>query len=136
MLNEERKSGTLELLIGWVITIHDNQQVRVMAWPDFEAIGVFARRSPSLALQFEFEPPILMQASNAHAIAGTAGGCLSYLMLWPLEGLRLRMSVREGNHEHALAFCRHLLKNEGILSLYKGTKPAVVSMAASQVCSI
>ena len=67
-----------------------------------------------------------------HLLAGVSGGVVSTLVLHPLDLLKIRFAVDDGQHQsnrpkysgltHA---CRSILKQEGVQGLYKGVAPNV-----------
>ncbi|KAL2613835.1 hypothetical protein R1flu_025527 [Riccia fluitans] len=64
--------------------------------------------------------------------AGAAAGVTATILCFPLDTIRTTMVAQGGEALGGMVGCvKHMIKTEGILSLYKGLLPAVVSMAPS-----
>lgn len=72
----------------------------------------------------------------AHAVAGTGGGTLAMLLLYPLENIRIRLQVQKqvkGMKQTlgGIGAFKRIMEEEGVKGLYKGLEPALVGVAAS-----
>ena len=90
-------------------------------------------------------PPPLPQAPRAlaqpqqHLVAGTLGGLVSTVALYPLELIKTRMQVAEASTRAAwrnpygsvLGSLRLVVRNEGAAGLYQGLTPAMIASAGS-----
>jgi len=64
-----------------------------------------------------------------HAIAGTAGGSTAMSLMYPLDQLRTYLQVKKTTS--TLEGTKALLKEDGILGLYRGLGPVLISLAVS-----
>jgi solute carrier family 25 folate transporter 32 len=82
--------------------------------------------------------------SLAPLLAGVSGGSVSTVLLFPLDVIKVRLQVTEGNrsvaeaglsnNNHrlgALRALRGIVKHEGVIGLYQGLTPALVGSAVS-----
>jgi len=69
-----------------------------------------------------------------HLVAGTMGGLVSTVALYPLELLKMRMQVTDGSstaYTSMRGAVRSVLGNEGVRGLYKGITPGVIAATGS-----
>eukprot|EP01036_Dinobryon_divergens_P036853 gene36853-48068_t len=70
-----------------------------------------------------------------HLIAGTAGGLVATVSLFPLELVKTRMQVIDGNrllqYKSIYSAFRTVIQNEGILGLYQGVTPSIIAASGS-----
>lgn len=92
---------------------------------------------------------LLSKQSLAPLIAGVAGGAVSTALLLPLDNIKVRLQVHEGerhgsngsstatttanrgNRLGSFRILRGVIRHEGVVALYQGLTPAVVGSAVS-----
>ncbi|XP_068597473.1 peroxisomal membrane protein PMP34-like [Brachionichthys hirsutus] len=67
-----------------------------------------------------------------HAASGAAGGATALTAFFPLETARLRLQVDENRKARSTpVILREIIKEEGLLALYRGWLPAICSLCCS-----
>ncbi|KAI4468626.1 peroxisomal membrane protein pmp34-related [Holotrichia oblita] len=70
-----------------------------------------------------------------HAVAGSAGSIFAMTIFYPLDTIRFRLQCKlEDNNEKGLNTFQvfwKILRNEGVEALYRGLKPVLLSLGAS-----
>jgi len=70
--------------------------------------------------------------SLVHAVAGATGSVVAITAFYPLDVARTRLQVEDGRQSKLSALvCKDILEEEGIVGLYRGWYPVVVSVCAS-----
>jgi solute carrier family 25 (mitochondrial folate transporter), member 32 len=89
------------------------------------------------------KPTPAPRSATAPLIAGLAGGTISTVLLMPLDNIKVRLQVHEGDPEKQsetikkgsrlgpMRAFRGLIRHEGIAGLYQGLAPALVGSAVS-----
>jgi len=70
------------------------------------------------------------------AIAGASGSVIAMAAFYPLDTIRFRLQLEDDNANdiknlNALQAVYHIIKNEGVEAIYRGMKPVLQSIAAS-----
>ena len=70
----------------------------------------------------------------APLVAGFLGGAMSTLTLYPLDLIKVRLQVNEAETIHRITATqtfRAIIRQEGILGLYRGLTPAMIGSSIS-----
>ena len=79
--------------------------------------------------------------SFAPLIAGLAGGTVSTTLLLPLDNIKVRLQVHEGdstgksNRLSSIRLIRGVLRHEGVAGFWQGLTPAVIGLQSRGVVS-
>jgi adenine nucleotide transporter 17 len=67
-----------------------------------------------------------------HAVAGATGSVVAITAFYPLDVARTRLQVEDGRQSKLSALvCKDILEEEGIIGLYRGWYPVVMSVCCS-----
>lgn len=81
--------------------------------------------------------PVIRHFKYEHFVAGISGGALSSLMLHPLDLVKIRFAVDDGNTKTAPKYSglksavQGIIKTEGFRGLYRGVLPNVIGSGGS-----
>ncbi|XP_048473697.1 peroxisomal membrane protein PMP34-like [Rhincodon typus] len=76
--------------------------------------------------------PVFSYESLVHAVAGAAGGATAMTLFYPLDTARLRLQVDEKvKSSSACAVLAKIVKEEGLLALYRSWFPVISSLCCS-----
>jgi solute carrier family 25 folate transporter 32 len=84
-----------------------------------------------MATQTTNSPPAFNPIIRDHLIAGTTAGCVSTILLYPLDIIKVRYAVHTHRNPSILSGLAHMWRVEGTRSLYQGMLPACVGSSVA-----
>lgn len=75
---------------------------------------------------------LLTYSNFVHAVSGATGSVIAMTVFYPLETVRTRLQVHVGRQaKHTPMEALDIIKDEGVLSLYQGLFPVLVTLCCS-----